>query len=41
MRMTGEAKPSEAEVAEFELSVSVIPADESKEEEKTLALLSA
>ena len=40
MRMTGEAKPSEAEAAESDLSLSVIPVDESKEEEKTLVLSS-
>ena len=41
MRMTGEAKPSETEAAESELSVSVIPVEESKEKEKTLVLSSA
>ena len=42
MRMTGQAKPSETEAAKkSELSVSVIPVEESKEEEKTLALSSA
>ena len=41
MRMTGEAKPSEAEEAESELSVSVIPVEESKKEEKTFEQLSA
>ena len=41
MRMTGEAKPSETEAAESELSVTVIPVEENKEEKKTLALSSA
>ena len=41
MRMTGEAKPSEAEAAKSELSVSVIPVDDSKKEEKAWALSSA
>ena len=38
IRMTGEAKPLETEAAESELSVSVIPVEKSKEEEKTLML---
>ena len=37
MKMTGKAKPSETEAAESDFSVSVVPAEESKEEEKTLA----
>ena len=41
MRMTDEAKPSEAEASENELSLSVIPIWESKEEEKTLLVLSS
>ena len=41
MRMTGEAKPSETEAAKSELSLSVIPVEESKKEEKTLMLSSA
>ena len=40
-RMTGEAKPSEEEATESELSVTVISVDKSKEEEKTLALSSS
>ena len=40
--MTGKARPSETEAAEnSELSVLVIPVEESKEEEKTLMLSSA
>ena len=40
--MTGEARPSKTKAAEWsELSVSVIPVEENKEEEKTLALSSA
>ena len=38
--MTGEAKPSETEAAESELSVSMIPVEGSKEEEKTMMLSS-
>ena len=38
MTMTGEAKSSETKAAKSELSVSVILFNESKEEEKTLAL---
>ena len=38
MTMTGEAKSSETQAAKSELSVSVILFNESKEEEKTLAL---
>ena len=30
MRMTGEAKPSEGKAADSEISMSVIPIDESK-----------
>ena len=42
MRTTDEARPSETEAAErSELSASVIPIEESKEEEKTLMLSSA
>ena len=41
MRMTGEAKPSEAKAAESEFSVTVIPVDKSKKVEKMLALSSA
>ena len=42
MKMTGEAIPSETEAAKkSELSVSVIPVDKSKEEEKTSMLSSA
>ena len=42
MRMTGEARPSETEAAEkSQFSVSVIPVEESKKEEKTLMLSSA
>ena len=41
MRMTGEAKPSKGKAAESEISVSVIPVDKSKKEEKTFALSSA
>ena len=41
MRMTGEAKPSEGKSPESELSVSVIPVDESKRNEKTMVLSSA
>ena len=41
MRMTGEAKPSETEVAEFEFIVSLIPVEKSKEEQKILRLSSA
>ena len=41
MRMSDEAKPSEGKGAKYELSVSVIPVDESKEKEKTLALSNA
>ena len=40
MRMNSEAKPSEAKAAKSELSVSIIPVDESKKEEKTLVLSS-
>ena len=36
--MTGKAKPSEAKASESELSISVIPVGESKEDEKTLIL---
>ena len=41
MRMNGEAKPSKRKAAEYELSVFVIPFDENKKMEKTLALSSA
>ena len=41
MRKTDEAKPSEADAVESELSVSAIPIEERKEEEKTLMLSSA
>ena len=41
MRKTDEAKPSEADAAESELSLSAIPIEERKEEEKTLMLSSA
>ena len=40
MRMTGEAKPSEAEATESELSMSVIPFNENKKEETILVLSS-
>ena len=40
-RMTGKAKPSEAEAALSELFISMIPVDESNKKEKTLALSSA
>ena len=39
--MTGETKPSETGTAESGLSVSQISVEKSKEEEKTLTLLSA
>ena len=42
MKMTGETRPSETEAAEkSELSVSMIPAEKSKEEEKILMLSNA
>ena len=41
MRMTGEAKLSETEAAESELSASMISVEESKKEEKTSVLASA
>ena len=42
MRMTGKARPSETEAAKrSEVSASVIPVEETKEEEKTLMLSSA
>ena len=41
MKMISKAKPSERKAEESDLSVSVIPVDESKEEEKTLALSGA
>ena len=40
MRMTGEAKPSEAKAVECKLSVSVIPVEKSRKEEKIFALSS-
>ena len=41
IRMMCRVKPSEEKSPEYELSVSVIPVDESKKKEKTLALSSA
>ena len=41
MRMTDEAKPLEGKAADSELSVPVIPVDESKKKKKTLTLSSA
>ena len=40
MKITGEAKPSEAEAAESELSASLTSVDERKKEEKSLVLSS-
>ena len=41
MRMSGEAKQSEVEATESEISLLVIPVDQSKEEKKVLTLSNA